>query len=188
MGAETSDQSLLPAPQGPLGRSAGRGDCPAGSVHPELHPRSGMKPGSRLSLHRQICQIYGNWYNCARNYLTDNSCPQNHCAKLLQSCPTLCSSMGCSLQGSSVCGILQQEYWCGLPFPPPGSILTQGWNPHLLCLLHWQVGCVPPTPPGRPPIITLNKQVPPRAPESLQVQASSNRDQDGLGFVPLKGA
>ena len=34
-----------------------------------------------------------------------------------QSCPTLCNSLNCSLPGSSVYGILQQEYWGGLPFP-----------------------------------------------------------------------
>ena len=32
-------------------------------------------------------------------------------------------------------GFLWQEYWNGLPFPPPGDLLTQGSN---LCLLHWQ--------------------------------------------------
>lgn len=29
-----------------------------GWLHPEPHPCSGMKPASRLSLHRQICQIF----------------------------------------------------------------------------------------------------------------------------------
>ena len=27
--------------------------------------------------------------------------------------------------------------------------LTQGLNPHLLCLLHWQAGSLPPTPPAK---------------------------------------
>ena len=27
--------------------------------------------------------------------------------------------MNCSPPGSSVCGISQQKYWSGLPFPPP---------------------------------------------------------------------
>ena len=33
----------------------------------------------------------------------------------------------------------RQEYWSGLPFPPPGNLSNNhvGWNPHLLCLLHW---------------------------------------------------
>ena len=32
----------------------------------------------------------------------------------------------------------QQEYWSRLPFPSPGIFLTQGLDPHLLRLLHWQ--------------------------------------------------
>ena len=34
-------------------------------------------------------------------------------------------------------GFPRQKYWSGLPF------LTQGSNPHLLCLLHWQVSSLP---------------------------------------------
>ena len=30
-----------------------------------------------------------------------------------------CEPVDCSPPGSSVCGILQQEHWSGLPFPPP---------------------------------------------------------------------
>ena len=30
--------------------------------------------------------------------------------------------MNCSLSGSSVHGILQQEYWSRLPFPSPGDL------------------------------------------------------------------
>ena len=38
---------------------------------------------------------------------------------------------------------LRQEYWGGLPFPPPGDLLTQGLNPHLMWLLHcrWILCC-----------------------------------------------
>ena len=38
----------------------------------------------------------------------------------------------CSLSGSSVHGILQQEYWSGLPLPSPGIFPTQESNPGLL--------------------------------------------------------
>ena len=31
-----------------------------------------------------------------------------------------------------------------------GIFLTQGSNPHLLCLLHWQSGSLPLVPPGKP--------------------------------------
>ena len=51
----------------------------------------------------------------------------------------------------------RQEYWSGLPCPPPGDLpdpgikpRTQGSNPGLLCLLHWQAGSLPLAPPGKP--------------------------------------
>ena len=38
----------------------------------------------------------------------------------------------------------RQEYWSGLPFLTPRDFpLTLGLNPHLLCLLHWQVDSLP---------------------------------------------
>ena len=37
--------------------------------------------------------------------------------------------MDCSLPGFSVHGISQQEYWSGLPFPPPGDFLDKGMEP-----------------------------------------------------------
>ena len=40
-------------------------------------------------------------------------------------------------------GFSRQEYWSGLPLPPPQDLPTQGSNPHLLGLLHWQVGSLP---------------------------------------------
>ena len=46
------------------------------------------------------------------------------CAKLLQSCPTLCDSMDCSPPGSSVHGPLDSlgKIWSGLPLLPPGDL------------------------------------------------------------------
>ena len=35
----------------------------------------------------------------------------------VKSCLTLSDSMDCSLPGSSIHGIFQQEYWSGLPLP-----------------------------------------------------------------------
>ena len=46
-----------------------------------------------------------------------------------QSCPTLSNPMDCSLPGSSVHGILQKEYWSGLPFPSPGDHPDPGIEP-----------------------------------------------------------
>ena len=47
-------------------------------------------------------------------------------AKSLQSCPTLCNPMDYGPPGSSVGGILQQEYWSGLPCLPPGNLPSPG--------------------------------------------------------------
>ena len=61
-----------------------------------------------------------------------------------QSCPTLCDSMDCSPPGSSVHGILQARIleWVAISFSS-GIFLTQGLNPCLLRLLHWQVDSLP---------------------------------------------
>ena len=46
-------------------------------------------------------------------------------------------------------GFSRQEYWSGLPWPnPPGDFPTQGSNPHLLRLLHWQTGSLLLAPPA----------------------------------------
>ena len=57
-------------------------------------------------------------------------------ARSLQPCLTLCDAMICSPPGSSVHRFSRQEYWSGLPCPPPGDLPTQRSNPRLLQLLH----------------------------------------------------
>ena len=49
-------------------------------------------------------------------------------------------------------GFSKQEYWNGLPFPPPGIFPIQRSNLSLLCLLHWQAGSLPLAPPGKPTV------------------------------------
>ena len=58
-------------------------------------------------------------------------------AKLLQSCPTLCDLMDCSLPGSSVHGILQARILerVAIPFSR-GSSQPRDWTHVLLWLLH----------------------------------------------------
>ena len=72
-------------------------------------------------------------------------------AKSPQSCPILCDPMDCSppgpfcpwdSQGKNT-GMGCHAYLWGI-FP------TQGSNPYLLCLLHWQAGSWPLAPPGKP--------------------------------------
>ena len=47
-------------------------------------------------------------------------------------------------------GFTKQEYWAGLPFPPPGDLPDPWIEPTLLCLLHWPVGSLALAPPGKP--------------------------------------
>ena len=72
-------------------------------------------------------------------------------AKSPQLCLTLCYPIDCSPLVSSVCGILQARIleWVAKPFYK-GFFPTQGLNLSLLHLLHWQVGSLPLTSPGKP--------------------------------------
>ena len=49
------------------------------------------------------------------------------CAKLLQSCPALCNTMKPARLLSM--GFSRQEYWSGLPCPPPGDLPDPGIEP-----------------------------------------------------------
>ena len=62
-----------------------------------------------------------------------------------QSCPTLCDTMDYSTPGSSVHGIVRQEYWSGLPFPSPGYLPDPGIKPGSPAL---QADFLPSKPPG----------------------------------------
>ena len=74
------------------------------------------------------------------------------CAKSLQLCLTLCDPMDCSPPGSSVHGDSpSKNIEVGCHALLQGIFPTQGSNPRLLCLLHWQVGFLPLVPPGKPP-------------------------------------
>ena len=67
-----------------------------------------------------------------------------------QSCPTICNPMDRSPPRSCVHGISQARIleWVAVP-SSRGIFPTQGSNLHLLCLLHWQTGSLPPAPPGK---------------------------------------
>ena len=65
-----------------------------------------------------------------------------------QSCLTLCSPMDCSPPGSSVHGgFSRQEYWSGLPCPPPRGLPNPGNKPRSSAL---QAESLPSEPPGKP--------------------------------------
>ena len=47
-------------------------------------------------------------------------------------------------------GFSRQEYWSGLPCPPPGNLPDPVIKPTSLCLLYRQVCSLPLAPPGNP--------------------------------------
>ena len=51
-----------------------------------------------------------------------------------------CDPMDCSPCGSSVHGVLQTRILEQVAIPFQGIFLTQGLNPHFLCLLQWRAG------------------------------------------------
>ena len=69
------------------------------------------------------------------------------CVLVTQSCPSLFTSMDCSLPGSFVHGILQQEYWSGQPFPSPGDLPDPEIDTRSSAL---QADPLPSEPPGNP--------------------------------------
>ena len=64
-----------------------------------------------------------------------------------QSCPTLQAHGQRSLVGYSPLGFSRQEYWSGLPCPPPGDLLNPGIKPMSPTL---QADSSPSEPPGKP--------------------------------------
>ena len=58
-------------------------------------------------------------------------------------------------QASLSVGFPRQEHWSGLLLPPPGVFLTQGRNPGLLRLLHWQADSSPLSHLGSPPTLHI---------------------------------
>ena len=64
-----------------------------------------------------------------------------------QACLTLCDPMNCSLAPLSM-GFSWQQYWSGLPCPPPEDLPNPGSNPRLSL-----TGCLPLMPPGKPNFI-----------------------------------
>ena len=71
------------------------------------------------------------------------------CAKSLQPCPTLCDPMDYSLPDSSVQDSPGKNTGVGCHALLQGIFPIQGPKPHLLSLLHWQVGTLPLVPPGK---------------------------------------
>ena len=75
-----------------------------------------------------------------------------YCAKLLQLCLTLHNPMDCSRLAALLCpwDSPGKNTGVGCHALLQGIFPTQGLEPHLFSLLHWQVGSLPLAPPGKP--------------------------------------
>ena len=103
---------------------------------PGDHPDTGIEPRSLVS-----SALAGRFFTTAP--------PGKPRAKSLQSCPTLCDPMDCSLPGFSVHGILQAGALEKVAMPSfRASSQPRGWN-WVPYVLHWQAGSLPLVPCGK---------------------------------------
>ena len=82
-------------------------------------------PYSLSSFAAAVCSVdfplSSRWFFSQFSFLLDVSPETEHWRPLVsQLCPTLCDPMDCSSPSSSSMGFWRQEYWSGLPCPPPG--------------------------------------------------------------------
>ena len=82
-----------------------------------------------FSLLRRLVLL--DWMSCDRCFPKSSTCVLS-CSV----CPALWTPWTVAHQAPLSMGFSRQEYWSGLPCPPPGVFLTQESNPSLLHLLH----------------------------------------------------
>ena len=65
------------------------------------------------------------------------------CAQLLSCVQLLTTLRTVAHQAPLSMRFPRQEYWSGLPCPPPGDLPGPGIEPTSLCLLHWRADSLP---------------------------------------------
>ena len=72
-------------------------------------------------------------------------------------CPTLCNPWAVAHQSHLSMGFSRQEYWSGLPFPPPGDLPDPGIEPlsHLPPPLAGRFFIT--DPPGKKPVLEYSR-------------------------------
>ena len=94
----------------------------------------------------------GNWILPGKSGETSlrrwyRSWDENMLCLVTQSCPTLANPRTVARQASLSMGFSRQEYWCGLPCPPPGDLPNPGIKPRSPAL---QADSLPSERPGKP--------------------------------------
>ena len=79
-------------------------------------------------------------------------------ARVTQSCPTLCSTMEQPPRLLCPWDLPGKDIGVGCHFLLHKIFPTQGLNPHLLCLLHWQASSLPLVPPAKPLLVTRGNE------------------------------
>ena len=77
------------------------------------------------------------------------------CVLVVQLCPILCDSWTGAHQTPLSMGFSRQEYWSGLPFPPPGDLPKPGIEPTSAVSPASQVDSLPAEPSGKPKSISF---------------------------------
>ena len=99
--------------------------------------------------------------------------------KSLQSCPTPCDAL--DYHAPQSVGFSRQEYWRGLPCPPPRDLPDPGIEPvSVTANLHRPAGSLPLVPPGKPHVIM-------ETPKSwdLQSESATRRLRRADGFISV---
>ena len=81
-------------------------------------------------------------------------------------------------------GFSRQIYWSGCHSLLQGIFLTQGLNPRLLGLLHWQAGSLPLVPPGKPMLNTSLSGVYPYNTLPLMVIVTNQKEGHSVTKLP----
>ena len=79
-----------------------------------------------------------------RDYKGLQTTTRTVCVTVAQSCPPLCNLWTMARQAPLSVGFPRQEYWSGLPFPPPGDLPDPGIEPRPPALKANSLLSVPP--------------------------------------------
>ena len=88
-----------------------------------------MTAGTSLAVQRLVIPLLGTRTVSLVRKLRFPASHIHVSAKLLQSCLTLCNNADCNPQAPPSMGFSRQEYWSGLPCPPPGHLPNPGIEP-----------------------------------------------------------
>ena len=98
------------------------------------------------AVHKTNCQKYNNIDSIKNFEFLKFVCVCVCVCVCAQLCPPLCNSV--DFQAPLSVGFPRQEYWRGLPFPPPGDLPNAGTEPLSPVSPAWQADSIPLLPPA----------------------------------------